>query len=285
MRLALIGVGLIGASFAKALRAAGKVDSVVGFDSEPGALRLATDSGVIDRAAESAAAAVQRADVVMIATPVGAMREVLREIAQRVEPAAVITDVGSAKASVIEAAREQLGATFVRFVAGHPIAGREHSGLKHADGTLFKNKVFVSVPAEQTNQGALRMVEALWRDVGCRVERMTPKEHDTIFAAVSHLPHLLAFALVAQIAAQPDASRKFALSGAGFRDFTRIAASNPQMWSDVCVANRAALAQELREQRRLLEKLQHAIEDGDTTALQSMFSTASQARSRLSIES
>ena len=277
MRLALIGVGLIGGSFARALRAAGKVDVVIGFDSQPDALRRAIDLGVIDQSAESAARAVERADLAMIATPVGSMQDVLQAIAPNLAPAAIVTDVGSTKASVIEAARHELGSAFERFVPGHPIAGREHSGVEYSEAALFNDKLFICTPVKRTDAEAVRQVEALWRSVGCHTDRMTPEEHDTVFAAVSHLPHLLAFALVAQIAADPDAARKFALAGAGFRDFTRIAASSPALWSDVCVANRDALGDELRQHRNLLAELQHAIDECDHEALQSVFSRAGES--------
>lgn len=274
MRLALIGVGLIGGSFAKAVRAAGEVDVIVGFDCQLEALKRAVNLGVIDQSAESAARAVEQADLVLIATPVGSMRDVLQAIAPHLLSAAIVTDVGSTKASVIEAAREELGRAFERFVPGHPIAGREQSGVEYSDAALFKDKLFISTPIERTDSEAVRQIEALWRSVGCNTARMTPEEHDNVFAAVSHLPHLLAFALVAQIAADPDSKKKFALAGAGFRDFTRIAASSPAMWSDVCVANRAALSDELTQHRNLLAELQRAIDDGDRDALQSIFARA-----------
>ena len=277
MRLALIGVGLIGASFARALRAAGEVDVVVGFDSQPDALRRAIDLGVIDQSAESAARAVQHADLAMIATPVGSMQNVLQAIAPHLARTAIVTDVGSTKASVIAAARLALGSAFERFVPGHPIAGREHSSVEYSEAALFNDKLFICTPVDQTDAEAVRQVEALWRSVGCHTDRMTPEEHDTVFAAVSHLPHLLAFALVAQIAADPDAARKFALAGAGFRDFTRIAASSPALWSDVCVANRDALGDELRQHRNLLAELQQAIDKCDREALQSVFSRAGES--------
>jgi prephenate dehydrogenase len=278
MKLALIGVGLIGGSFALAVRAVGKFDYVVAFDSAPGALQRAAALGVIDEASPSAAHAAIDASLVMIATPVGSTQAVLRDIAPNLTSSAIVTDVGSAKGSVIEGARSELGAAFSRFVPGHPIAGREHSGVQFADAALFRDKIFVSVPSVQTDAGALLTMETLWRDIGCRIERMTSEEHDSIFAAVSHLPHLLAFALVDHVAAQPDAARKFAMSGAGFRDFTRIAASNPKMWSDICVANRLALGGELRAQRKLLEELQYAVDSGDADELHRVFTRAAAAR-------
>lgn len=278
MRLALLGVGLIGGSFARAVRVAGGVEHILGFDHDADALARAVELGVIDEAAESAAEAVSEANLVVIATPVGSIRDLLRNIAPRLPASAIITDVGSTKASVIEAARNELGPAFARFVPGHPIAGSEHSGVEYSDATLFRDQVFVSTPIAQTDAGAVDRVETLWRAVGCRIERMTPEEHDKVFAAVSHLPHLLAFALVAQIAAQPDAERKFAMTGAGFRDFTRIAASSPTLWSEICVANRAALGSDLRELRKLLDELQHAVDEGDAEPLQRLFARAAAAR-------
>lgn len=274
MKLALIGVGLIGGSFARALRAAGKVDRIVGFDIYSEALRRAVELGVIDEPATSLAQATLGADLVMLATPVGTMREIFHEIVAALSPTAIVTDVGSTKASVMEAARHELGPAFKRFVPGHPIAGREQSGVEFSEGQLFNDKLFISTPVAQTDEDAVRTVEVFWRSAGCHTDRMAPEEHDTVFAAVSHLPHLLAFALVAQIANDADAKRKFALAGAGFRDFTRIAASNPALWSDVCVANRHAISDELRQHRDLLAQLQRAIDEGDREALQDVFSRA-----------
>lgn len=271
MRLALIGVGLIGGSFARAVRAAGKVSHVVGFDSDSEALRRAVELGVINEPATSAAQAILGANLVMIATPVGAFQQTLRDIAPHLSSAAVATDVGSTKLGVVEAARKELGSAFPRFVPGHPIAGSEHSGVEHSDAALFRNTVFIVTPVPQTQSDAVGRVEALWRAIGCRVECMTPEEHDNVFAAVSHLPHLLAFALVAMIAAEPDAKRKFALSGAGFRDFTRIAASNPTMWRDICLTNSAPIASQLSRYRNQLERLQQAVEARDAAALERAF--------------
>ena len=276
MKLALIGVGLIGGSFALAARAAGKFDHIIAYDNAPEALQRALALGVIDEASPSAAQAVIDANLVMIATPVASTERALRDIAPNLTGSAVMTDVGSTKGSVIEGARGVLGAAFSRFVPGHPIAGREHSGVEFADAALFRDKVFVSVPVMQTDADALLTVETLWRDVGCRIERMTPEEHDSVFAAVSHLPHLLAFALVAQIAADSDAKRKFAMAGAGFRDFTRIAASSPALWSDVCIANREAIGDELKQHRSILGELQQAIDECDRDVLHRVFALASE---------
>lgn len=279
MKLALIGVGLIGGSFARAIRAVGTFDRIVGFDTNSNSLQRAVELGVIDQAAASVPQAVDAADVVMIATPVGSIRQILRNIEPHLPSRAIITDVGSVKASVIADARAELGLAFSRFVPGHPIAGGERSGVEHTDGQLFRDSLFVATPTVDTSEEATQRVEALWRSLGCRVERMTSEEHDNVFAAVSHLPHLLAFALVAQIASQPDAERKFSMAGGGFRDFTRIARSDATMWTDICISNRVALAAQLLEHRKLLEELHGAVEDGDRSALERVFASASLARS------
>ncbi len=271
MRLALIGVGLIGGSFAKALREARKLDRVVGFDIDAEALRRAAELHVIDECAPSAAKAVDQADLVLIAVPVGSVQQVFRDIASNLSKTAIVTDVSSTKASVVDHARRELGAAFARFVPGHPIAGIERSGVQNADAALFHNRTFVSTPVGQTDQDAARRVEALWMDLGAHVQRMTPEEHDAVFAAVSHLPHLLAFALVAHIAEQSDSQRKFKLAGSGFRDFTRIAASNPRMWRDICIANSAAISAELSAYRDRLTMLQTAVEAQDADALERVF--------------
>ncbi|MBA2548483.1 MAG: prephenate dehydrogenase/arogenate dehydrogenase family protein [Burkholderiaceae bacterium] len=283
MNLALIGVGLIGGSFARAVRAAGRVNRIVGFDTQPEALQRALELGVIDDIAFSAAHAVANTDLVMIATPVGGIRAVLREIAPHLRSAAIITDVGSTKTGVIEAARAELAGVFERFVPAHPIAGSERSGLEYSHSALFRGAVCIITPSADADLNALRQVESLWNDIGCTVEQMSSEEHDRVFAAVSHLPHLLAFALVAQIASDKDAERKFAFAGAGFRDFTRIAASSPSMWSDICISNRSAISSELRTHRELLTELQRAIDEGDAESLRRIFQQAATARRGISV--
>jgi prephenate dehydrogenase len=278
MKVALIGVGLIGGSFALALRAAGRVEHIAGFDSDPEALHRALDMGVIGETAASPADAVVAADLIVLATPVGAMAAVLREIGPALKPSAIVTDVGSTKSGIIAAARSVLGGAFPRFVPGHPIAGRELPGVEHAEAGLFRGKLYVCTLLPETDTNAVAVVEAHWCAVGCRIEHMTPDEHDQVFGAVSHLPHLLAFALVAQIAGDADAERKFSLAGAGFRDFTRIAASSPSMWRDICLANRDALGPQLGAYRSLLEELQRALDSADGAALQRVFAQAAAAR-------
>jgi prephenate dehydrogenase len=281
MKLALIGVGLIGGSTALAWRKSGAVSEVIGFDRDADTLQRARTLGVIDSAAPSEAQAVVDADLVVLAVPVRAMPGLLATIAPAVRAGAVITDVGSTKCSVIDAARQALSAVaLARFVPGHPIAGRELPGVEHADGTLFRGKLFVSTPLPETDAAALARIETLWQAAGARTTRMDPVEHDRIFAAVSHLPHLLAFALVARIASEADGERKLGFAGAGFRDFTRIAASSPEMWRDVSLANRAALGEELRGYRALLDELQAAVDRGDGAAIERVYDIASRARRR-----
>jgi prephenate dehydrogenase len=282
MRLALIGVGLIGGSAALAFRAAGVVDSVCGYDADANALGRALDLRVLDRAAGSVADAVADAELILLAVPVGAMRQVLAEVGAAAPAHAIITDVGSTKASVIDAARIALGATssfsMRRFVPAHPIAGGELPGVEHASAALFRGKRLITTPVAETNAQALEQVERAWRAAGAEVSRMQPDEHDRIFAAVSHLPHLLSFALVAQIASEADGARKLGFAGAGFRDFTRIAASSPTMWRDIALANGAALSAELASYRALLDRLQQAVDSGDGAELGRVFTLASDAR-------
>jgi prephenate dehydrogenase len=278
MRLALIGVGLIGGSFAAALRAAGAVSQAAGFDANADAVRAALSRGIIDRAATSAADAASDADLVVVATPVGAMRAAFSEIAGALITSAVVTDVGSTKCSVIDDARAALGAAFARFVPAHPIAGGERPGVEHATADLFRNRLVITTPIPATDASATALVEELWRKVGARLERLGPEQHDKVFAAVSHLPHLLAFALVEMIARGPDAQTRFSHAGAGFRDFTRIAASSPDMWRDICLANRGPLADELRAYRAQLDLLQAALEAGDGAMLHAVFTAAAAAK-------
>jgi len=280
MRLALLGCGLIGGSAAAAWRASGSVSEVLAFDRDPAAAADTVRLGIADRVADTPAQAVRDADLVLLAVPVGAMGAVMASCAHALPEHAWITDVGSTKGSVIAAARSALGAALPRFVPGHPIAGGELPGVAHARAGLFERKLFIATPLEATAPAALEAVEALWRAAGARVLRMNCAEHDAIFAAVSHLPHLLAFALVARIASEPDGEHKLEFAGAGFRDFTRIAASSPEMWRDVCLANREAIAAELAGYRALLDELQGALDQGNAARLEAVFELASRTRRR-----
>jgi len=280
MRIALIGVGMIGGSLMAAWRQAGVVTAATGYDTDPKALAVAGERGLIDRGAASVAQAVADAELVVVATPVGSMVEVFQQLAPALPRDALLTDVGSTKGDVLDHARAALGAAFPRFVPAHPIAGNELPGVEHADAQLFAGKRVVLTPTAGTSADALAKVEGLFARTGARVERMDAAEHDRIFAAVSHLPHLLSFALMAAIGSEPGGERKLAYGGAGFRDFTRIAASSPVMWRDICVANRAALGEELRGYRALLDSLQRAVDDGDAATLQQTFELAARLRRR-----
>lgn len=281
-RLALLGAGLLGGSVAAAFRAARVVDEVVAFDVDAQALAAGIARGIVDRAAADAAAAVEGADAVLLAVPVGAMAAVLRAIAPVVPAHALIFDVGSTKQSVVADARRELAAgssfSMKRFVPCHPIAGGDASGIAHADAGLLRGRRVIVTPVAETHPDAVAQVEAWWDAAGATVQRMTPEAHDATFAAVSHLPHLVAFAVVDAIAARPDGAATLRLAGAGFRDFSRIAASGPVMWRDIALANRAAITAELAALRGALAALQADLERGDGAALEARFARAAAAR-------
>ena len=271
----------MGSSLAAALRRRDLASRVVGYDLDPDTGARAMRLGLIDATAASAAQAVQDADLVVLAAPVGAMPQLLEHIAAGLGPSALVTDLGSTKADVMAAAREALGAAFARFVPAHPIAGGERTGPEGADPDLFEGCIVVITAASETRADALARIEQLWRSCGARVAQMDAAEHDRLLASVSHLPHVLAFALVAQIAGQPDAQRKLSFAGPGFRDFTRIAAGSPAMWRDIALANRAAIGQELRALVSLLQRVEQALAAGDAQWLQQLFDLASRTRRRM----
>jgi prephenate dehydrogenase len=277
-RLAILGVGLIGGSFALALKRAGQVDRVVGYGRQRANLDEAVRRGVIDEIATSPEQAVQGADVVLLAMPVGAMAEAFARIAPHLGAAAVITDGGSTKQNVIAAARHALGDRAGQFVPGHPIAGAEKSGAGAALADLYAGRNVILTPLPENGEAAIATVAALWQACGAKVLEMTSADHDRIFAAVSHLPHLAAFALVDELAGRPEAAVYFRHAGSGFRDFTRIAASSPEMWRDIALANRMALADELSAYIARLSHLRGALVAGDGQALFDSFVRASEAR-------
>jgi prephenate dehydrogenase len=278
MKVAILGCGLMGCSMAAALRARGLAHRFVGFDRDAGVSARALGLGLIDAAAPDPGQAVRQADLVVLATPVGSMPDLFARIAAELGPAALVTDLGSTKADVMAAARDALGPAFARFVAAHPIAGGERPGPEGAGPNLFEGCAVVITAANETRADALARIEELWRRCGARVARMDPGDHDRLLASVSHLPHVLAFALVAQIAAEPDAQRKLEFAGPGFRDFTRIAASSPVMWRDIVLANREALGGELRRYVALLQQVEQAVAAGDAKTLQDLFELASRTR-------
>jgi len=276
--LGLIGVGLIGGSFALALKRAGAVTTVVGADRDPAALERATALGVIDTAAESASVCARGADLVFVAVPVRQIAPVLHDVALSVDGAAVVTDAGSTKADVVRLAREEMREKFPRFVPGHPIAGREASGVEAAVPELFRGARIVLTPTPETAPDALELVRGCWEAAGGRVAQTQPEAHDRIFASVSHLPHLLAFALVSEIAARANAGELFSYAAGGFRDFTRIAGSSPEMWRDIALQNRDALLSELERYGARLAVFRELIEKGDGPGLERLMREARGAR-------
>ena len=279
-KLCIIGVGLIGGSLARALRAAGQVREIVGHGRRPNALQRAVDLGVIDHAEVTLAAAVQGADVVVLAVPVGAMADILAELG-RLSFDGVITDAGSTKGSVVAAARSALGVRFPHFIPGHPIAGTEQSGVEASQANLFHGRRVILTPAPETNAQALGRVRALWEAAGAEVSEMSAEEHDRILAASSHLPHLLAYLLMDLLVRRDDHRMVFATSAGGLRDVTRIAASDPVMWRDICLANREALLAVLAQYRDEFGALMAAIERGDAKWLEDTFTRAKRAREAL----
>ena len=276
--VAVIGVGLIGGSFAVALRRAGVTSSVVGFDRDPAALERATALGVIDDAADSASAAARGADLVVVAVPVRSIGPVLHDVSLALDAHAVVTDVGSTKTEVVSTARAELRERFPRFVPGHPIAGRETSGVESATADLFRGARVVLTPAAETAPDAVETVRACWEAAGGKVATVSPEAHDRIFAAVSHLPHMLSFALVSEIAARDDAAELLGFAAGGFRDFTRIAASSPEMWRDIALQNREALLAEIDRYGAQLAVFRELIEKGEGPGLQRLMSEARNAR-------
>ena len=279
-RLALIGCGLMGGSLALALRRARLVQHVVGYSTQPADLQTALTLGAITDAAGSPEEAVRQADLVILAVPVAATRSVLQAIAMALPPHAVVTDVGSTKQNVIEDARTTLCARLGQFVPAHPIAGKEVAGIAHADAELYRGRQVILTPDRQTRIGPLQQITAMWEALGCRVQTMTPAAHDATFAAVSHLPHMVAFALMHSILHQDDASDMLALAGSGFRDFTRIAASNPDMWRDIFLCNREQMLLQTQELIQSLLAFSEAITASDGPRLRTLIDEASRARSQ-----
>ena len=289
-RIAIIGVGLIGGSLARAVRRAGLCEEIVGSGRDVAQLRKAVELGVIDRYDIDIASAVRDADMVVIAVPLGAMEQVLRALAGQVRPDAIITDVGSAKASVVAAARNVFGEVPANFVPGHPIAGTEKNGVEASFVELFQGRRVILTPLPHTAAHALAQVHLLWHAAGAEVIEMGVEHHDEVLAATSHLPHILAYALVDTLVrmdtgmgANPDTSidkteEIFRFAAGGFRDFTRIASSDPVMWRDICLANRLAIVGLLERFRSDLDMLTELIRAGDGERILATFSRAKAAR-------
>ncbi len=277
-QLGLIGCGLMGGSFALAMKRAGLVKRVVGYSKSPSTTERARQMGVIDVEAPSALLAVSGADIVLLAVPVAATEASFKAIRHLITGNMLIMDVGSTKRDVVDAARRVLRDNIGSFVPAHPITGKETSGVDNADPELYQGKQVILTPIDRTLPGHLARATELWTALGCHVQQMKPEEHDSAFAAVSHMPHLVSFALMHAIVNQPMGKEFLALAGPGFRDFTRIAASDPKMWRDILLANRHELVEQSKMfQRSLLNMLQLA-EDGDGEKLEAMIEQASQSR-------
>ena len=284
-QLGLIGCGLMGGSFALALKRAGLVKRVVGYSKSPSTTARALQMGVIDVEAPSALLAVSGADLVLLAVPVAATEATLKAIRHLVSTDMLIMDVGSSKRDVVDAARRVLKQDVGVFVPCHPIAGREVSGVEHADAGLYAGKQVILTPIERTLTAKLEQANALWQALGCQVVNMSPESHDAAFAAVSHLPHLVAFALMNSIVNQPEGREYLSLAGPGFRDFSRIAASDPQMWRDVLIANREELGRQTELFQHALNDLQRLIANGQADDLERLINRASHARANWRLSS
>ncbi|MSQ49893.1 MAG: prephenate dehydrogenase/arogenate dehydrogenase family protein [Betaproteobacteria bacterium] len=277
-RVVVIGVGLIGGSFSLALKEKKLCGQVVGVGRSAANLKLALERGAIDSIEADVAAAVRGGDLVLLATPVAQFSGLLPAIEKALKPGAIVSDAGSTKRDVVAAARAALGVKSAQFVPAHPIAGAELSGAAAANPQLFRGRRLVLTPLAENKPQDLDAIADLWSAIGAQVSRMTPEEHDQVFAAVSHLPHLLAYALVSELSERPDAAKLFGYAAGGFRDFTRIASSQPEMWRDICVANRDQLLRELHLFENKLETIGTLLEAGDAASLQQLFAAARAAR-------
>jgi prephenate dehydrogenase len=278
-QLGLIGCGLMGGSFALAMKQAGLVERVIGYSKSPSTTEKARQLGVIDQAAESALLAVSGADVVLLAVPVAATEPTFKAIRHLVSSGTLFMDVGSTKRDVVDAARRALKDRVGAFVPAHPIAGKELSGVQHADAQLYREQQVILTPLPQTRPELVEKARALWGALGARVRVMTPEAHDAAFAAVSHFPHLLAFAYFTGILQQEQAEEFLRLAGPGFRDFTRIAASDPAMWRDVLIANREEILKQSEFFRGALGVLEQTLKDCEGDALEALVRGVSEARS------
>jgi prephenate dehydrogenase len=279
-QLGLIGCGLMGGSFALALKRAGLVKRVLGYSKSPSTTERAKRLGVIDIAAESALLAVSGSDIVLIAVPVAATESTLKAIRHLVGTDTLFMDVGSTKRDVVDAARRVLREHVGSFVPAHPIAGKEQAGIEHADALLYQGRSVILTPLAQTSPQLLQRATEVWTAIGAQVLRMSAENHDAAFAAVSHLPHLLAYAYFNGILKQPAGQDFLALAGPGFRDFTRIAASDPVIWRDILMANREEVLKQSQRFRHHLEALESAMRSGSPEVLEALLSEAAQGRSQ-----
>lgn len=279
-KLVIVGVGLIGGSFALAMKAAGAVGRVIGVGRGEANLRRALELKIIDAVGALDPATLSDAGLVLLAVPVGQMQPVMRALAPSLGGRTIVTDAGSTKEDVVAMARRELGGVLPRFVPGHPVAGTEKSGAQAAFAELYRRRKVVLTPLPGTEPGAVALVRDAWERCGASVFEMKADEHDAVLAQVSHLPHALAFVLVDLIAQQDNAQQLFSYAAGGFRDFTRIASSSPEMWRDICLANRKALLAAIGRYRGALDEVRAILDRGDTRALEEIFSRARDARER-----
>jgi prephenate dehydrogenase len=279
-RLTIIGLGLIGGSLARALKRAGQCGEVIGCGRNTANLQLGVELGVIDRYTQHPAEAVQGADMVIVAVPLGTMATIFDAIRDSLSPQAIITDVGSAKATVVADARQHLGSHLPRFVPGHPIAGTEKTGVAASFAELFENRRVILTPLSETDRQATDTVKTMWTYTGAAVEELSVEHHDEVLAATSHLPHVLAYTLVDTLAKLEDRTEIFRFAAGGFRDFTRIAGSDPTMWHDICLANQEAILKMINQFSQELAQLAGAISKNDSQYLYQVFTRAKEARDR-----
>jgi len=286
-KLVIIGVGLIGGSFALALRKAGRVKHIVGLGRSRENLQRALELGILDEITDDYPLALKNADLVLLAIPVGQTAKILEQIAPHLESKTIITDAGSTKQNVIAAARSYLPEHLKNFVPGHPIAGAEQSGANAANADLFRDKNLVLTPLDETNTNALNCVKELWQSCGARISQIKAHQHDKILASISHLPHLLASTLMNHIfssSTEDSSDDLLCFAGSGFRDFTRIAGSSPEMWRDICLANRELLLKQIDAYQNELTRMREMLENDDESALEKAFFDARAIRKRWLID-
>jgi len=283
-QLGVIGCGLVGGSFALAAKRAGLVKRVMGYSKSPSTTEAAKRLGVIDVAAESALLAVSGSDLVLVAVPVSATEATLRAIRHlvQIQPNTLFMDVGSTKADVAIAAQKVLGDLAGQFVPTHPIAGKELAGVQNADAQLFQGRQVVLTPLPENDAATVQKAAGVWAALGCKVLRMTPENHDAAYAAVSHFPHLLAFAYFQSVMRQPSGREFMELAGTGFRDFTRIAGGDPNIWRDILLANRDEVLHQSQRFRSVLDRFEHWLKEGDRDAIETLLRQVSESRNKWS---
>ena len=282
-KLVIIGVGLIGGSFALSLRKAGLVKHITGLGRSKENLQHALELGIIDEISDNYSQALNKADLVLLAVPVGQTAEILQKINPHLEPQTIISDVGSTKQNVIAAARSSIPEYFKNFVPAHPIAGAELSGSSAANAELFRDKNLILTPSDETDIDSIESIQTLWKGCGAHTSLMTPYQHDEMLAMTSHLPHILAFTFMNHMLSNSSEKNEDTLlnfAGSGFRDFTRIASSSPEMWKDICLANRRLLLQQIRVYQNELARMNEILEDGDGAALEKFFLNAQITRGK-----